>query len=98
MGPERRAVDHGVAGSAVPGGVSAAAVTETRDVWDLTYELLREYTKLHKTSRVPYDRTFKGVKLGHWVSMQRSNYAKGKLDRARQSRLEKLRGWKWQVT
>ena len=66
--------------------------------WDRTYELLKEYTKQHETSRVPYDRTLKGVKLGHWVSMQRSNYAKGKLDPARQHRLEKLRGWEWLVT
>jgi len=66
--------------------------------WDRTYNLLVEYTKEHKTSRVPYDRIFKGAKLGHWVSMQRSNYVKGKLDPARQHRLEKLRGWEWLVT
>ncbi len=66
--------------------------------WDRTYKLLKEHTEEHKTSRVPYDRTFKGVKLGQWVSMQRSNYAKGRLDPARQHRLEKVRGWEWQVT
>lgn len=68
------------------------------DQWDRTYRLLEEYTKEHMTCRVPYDRTFRGAKLGHWVSTQRSNYAKGKLDPARQHRLEKLRGWEWLVT
>ena len=34
MSVERRPVHHGVAGSAVPGGVSAAAVTETSHVAD----------------------------------------------------------------
>lgn len=66
--------------------------------WDQTYELLEEYIKEHDTSRVPYDCRFGGVKLGHWVSTQRSSYAKGKLDPARQHKLEKLRGWEWQVT
>ena len=34
MSVKRRPVHHGVAGSAVPGGVSAAAVTEARDMTD----------------------------------------------------------------
>ncbi|MEU6189654.1 Helicase associated domain protein [Nocardia sp. NPDC047038] len=63
--------------------------------WDSTYEVLREYIKEYNTSRVPYDRRYKGAKLGNWVSVQRSNYAKGKLSAERQHRLEKLTGWEW---
>ena len=36
---EWRPVHHGVAGSAVPGGVSAAAVTEAGDVTDEDYRI-----------------------------------------------------------
>ncbi|MFI9536793.1 helicase associated domain-containing protein [Nocardia fusca] len=63
--------------------------------WDNTYELLRQYIKEHGTSRVPYDRTYKGTKLGNWGSLQRSNYSKGKLSVERQHRLEMLADWEW---
>lgn len=63
--------------------------------WDTMHELLRDYIEEHGTSRVPYDRSYKGTKLGNWLSLQRSNYAQGKLSTERQHRLEKLTGWKW---
>ena len=47
------------------------------------------------TSRVPYKYKAGGFRLGTWVSEQRSQYAKGKLDSSKSTRLEKLPGWTW---
>jgi hypothetical protein len=68
------------------------------DQWNSTYDLLRKYTDEHGTSRVPFDRSYKGVKLGNWVYTQRRSSATGKLSAERQRRLEKLRGWEWSAT
>lgn len=66
--------------------------------WERAFNLLEEYARQHRTSRVPYSYKVNGVKLGQWASIQRSEYAKGKLARSRQSRLEGLPGWVWKVT
>ena len=65
------------------------------DRWEETFHMLQEYAKEHRTSRVPYSYKANGVNLGVWVSEQRSQYAKGKLDPTRQKRLERLPGWTW---
>ncbi|VAZ85582.1 hypothetical protein LAUMK42_04420 [Mycobacterium persicum] len=57
--------------------------------------MLQQYAKEHRTSRVPYTYKVGGFGLGAWVSGQRSQYAKGKLDSSRQKRLERLPGWTW---
>ncbi|WP_067687888.1 DEAD/DEAH box helicase [Nocardia jejuensis] len=66
--------------------------------WDSMYELVRQYLEEHGTTRLPYDRTYKGAKLGNWVSLQRNNYAKGKLSAERRHRLEEIVGWEWKLS
>jgi hypothetical protein len=66
--------------------------------WERVFNLLAEYARQHRTSRVPYSYKVDGVKLGQWASIQRSEYAKGKLTRLRQSRLKTLPGWVWKVS
>ncbi|MGV7633065.1 Helicase associated domain protein [Mycobacterium kansasii] len=65
------------------------------DQWEETFRMLQQYAKEHRTSRVPYTYKVGGFGLGAWVSGQRSQYAKGKLDSSRQKRLERLPGWTW---
>jgi len=65
------------------------------DQWEQTFRMLQQYAKEHRTSRVPYTCKVDGLGLGAWVSGQRSQYAKGKLDPWRQKRLERLPGWTW---
>jgi hypothetical protein len=67
------------------------------DKWNSTYDLLMKYNAEHGTSRPPYDSVYKGVKIGQWVSIQRSSYAKGKLSKERRRKLEELAGWEWVV-
>ncbi|CKI51574.1 Helicase associated domain protein [Mycolicibacterium smegmatis] len=63
--------------------------------WERAFMLLREYTAEHGTSRVPQSYTVDGVRLGFWIATQKGTYAKGRLDPARQRRLEELPGWTW---
>ena len=65
------------------------------DQWEEAFHLFETYAKEHNGSRVPYSYEVGGFKLGVWVSWQRSQYAKGKLDPTRQKRLERLPGWTW---
>jgi hypothetical protein len=65
------------------------------DRWESTFRLLQTYTDEKGTSQVPYAYALDGVKLGTWVSEQRSQYAKGRLNPERQAGLEALPGWEW---
>jgi hypothetical protein len=66
--------------------------------WERAFTLLREYTAEHGTSRVPQGYTVDDVRLGFWIATQKGNYAKGRLDPARQRRLEELPGWTWTLS
>jgi hypothetical protein len=46
-------------------------------------------------ARVPTSQLEEGYRLGQWVAVQRTTYAKGKLSEARVRRLEALEGWTW---
>ena len=72
-----------------PSGLNAA------NRWEETFQMLQNYAKEHRTSRVPYKYQVDGFRLGAWVTEQRSQYAKGKLDSSKSSRLEKLPAWTW---
>lgn len=65
------------------------------DKWEQAFHALQKYAKEHRTSQVPYSYEIDDFRLGVWVSWQRSEYAKGKLDPSRQRRLERLPGWTW---
>jgi superfamily II DNA or RNA helicase len=65
------------------------------DQWEESFHMLQRHAREHGTSRVPYASEVDGFRLGVWVSWQRSQYAKGKLESTRQTRLERLPGWTW---
>ena len=65
------------------------------DQWEEGFRRLLGYAEHHGHARVPNSHTVDGFKLGHWVSNQRRNYAKGMLEADRQRRLEHLPGWTW---
>ena len=65
-------------------------------VWEDGYAQLKAYVKTEGTAEVPTAyRTAEGFKLGHWVSKQRSNRKTLSADRRR--RLERVKGWAWEV-
>ena len=64
-------------------------------VWDDNYAVLVKYVKQHKGSQIPYGEVVDGVKLGQWAHTQRRSFAKGKLNRDRQKRLEAIPLWTW---
>jgi superfamily II DNA or RNA helicase len=61
--------------------------------WDEFYELLKAFKKSHRHCRVPS--TYKpNSKLANWVINQRQFYSKGKVSKARISKLERI-GFEW---
>jgi superfamily II DNA or RNA helicase len=63
--------------------------------WESMFALLEEYAAEHGGSHVPVARSFKGEKLGTWVSSQRLAYSKCQLGIEQQRRFEALPGWTW---
>jgi superfamily II DNA or RNA helicase len=63
--------------------------------WDKTFRVLQAYADEHKTSRVPQDFRVDGLRLGTWVTQQRSKRNQGKLGDERARRLEALPKWTW---
>ena len=70
---------------------------DARDaVWQEGCGLLEEYVEQTGNALVPSTyRTANGFKLGQWVSVQRTTYAKGIIAQERRERLEVLPGWTW---
>jgi superfamily II DNA or RNA helicase len=66
--------------------------------WDEGFARLSAYVKREGSARVPgaYEKT--GYRLGSWVIVQRSNFAKGKLDPGRERLLAALPGWIWNTS
>jgi hypothetical protein len=61
--------------------------------WDEGLDKLLEFAAEHGNARVPDKFVSGGVQLGSWVSRQRSDYIKGKMDPERKQRLEEVPGW-----
>ncbi len=69
------------------------------DEWNAALEALQAYARQHGAARPPRQFvTENGFKLGAWVSLQRSNFARGRLAQDRMHRLETVPGWAWRVT
>jgi hypothetical protein len=49
----------------------------------------------HGHTNIPAKETFEGYRLGRWVTLQREAYRSGKLDKARQQRLQEIPEWTW---
>jgi hypothetical protein len=63
--------------------------------WYLSYKALLDYVSREGNPDVPTDFIESGISLGNWVRTQRITFKQGKLDRARQEKLEQVTGWKW---
>ena len=62
--------------------------------WERNFALLEQYKKREGHVNVPQRHEEDGLKLGTWVTKQRGNYKKGKIDESRHRRLENL-GMSW---
>ncbi len=63
--------------------------------WRTNYLLLIEYRKRFGNCRVPQNWR-ENVKLARWISSQRTDYARGEIDRERIALLEKI-GFEWTI-
>jgi superfamily II DNA or RNA helicase len=67
------------------------------DRWEESFAQLCDYVAENGTALVPNSCVWKGFPLGGWINRQRTMYDRGKIDPARQRRLEELPGWSWDV-
>ena len=67
------------------------------DRWEQGYALLQRYAGREGHARVPDTHYEDGFPLGHWRRHQRQLRDRGKLDPARQARLEQVTGWAWNI-
>ena len=63
--------------------------------WEEGFERLSVYVQREGSAHVPGGYEDDGFRLGQWISVQRSRFAKGKLEPARKRRLAALPGWTW---
>ena len=65
----------------------------TADRWEATFAVLRGYVEREGHAAVPSSQVEEGVRLGSWVTSQRTNEAG--LEPSRRARLASLPGWTW---
>jgi superfamily II DNA or RNA helicase len=65
------------------------------DKWEEGFRRLLDYVERHGHARVPASYTITGYKLGQWITIQRQDRSKGRLDADRESRLQDVAGWTW---
>jgi superfamily II DNA or RNA helicase len=63
--------------------------------WETSFAALTEYTSKNGEARPPQSLVFDNIQLGSWVSHQRSEHRKGRLEQEKVVRLELLPGWIW---
>ena len=63
--------------------------------WEEGFAALTAYVEREGYARVPQGHVESGVRLGNWVSSQRSIYKSEELEAERVSRLAALPGWTW---
>lgn len=67
------------------------------DRWEEGFQLLSLHIEQSGDATVPALYEIGNFKLGLWCTGQRSRYANGTLNPARQERLEQLPGWRWNI-
>jgi superfamily II DNA or RNA helicase len=67
------------------------------DEWNANLAALRALVEREGHARARASHTEGDRRLGRWVSHQRSEYKRGRLDPARAAELEALPGWSWSV-
>ncbi|MBT2269595.1 helicase associated domain-containing protein, partial [Rhodococcus erythropolis] len=68
---------------------------EAADRWSATFDVLQKYVAEHGSADVPRRAAVDGVRLGQWVSRQRTHRRGGRLSPERVAVLEDLPGWTW---
>ncbi len=63
--------------------------------WNVFYEALIEFSRLHGHSRPPRSLVVQEMELGEWVKARRTEHNSGKLNATRTQELEALPGWSW---
>ena len=63
--------------------------------WNESLALLHAYAAKHGATAVPQRCVERGIRLGDWVTTQRSLYARGTLEPEKQELLESVSGWSW---
>ena len=76
-------------------GVLDVNITWNEKNWNINYELLKTYMTKKKQCPVSSYITDCGVKIGNWISTQRQDKKKNKLDKTKINKLESLTGWFW---
>jgi hypothetical protein len=67
------------------------------EYWDKLYGILRRYAEREGHAIVPKDCKEEGENLGTWVSNQRALYKEKKLEKSKIEKLEKVKGWSWNL-
>ena len=75
--------------------VDVKLVEASTPSWEMRFGTLEDFVEREGHARVPRDHLERGLRLGQWVGVQRSQYSKGKLSKERVARLETLPGWEW---
>ncbi len=86
--PERRAQLE-----AVPGWTWAPH----HDAWEKGFDKLESFVEREGHARVPAQWREGDFRLGQWVTVQRSGFHRGTLERERRARLEAVPGWTWEA-
>ncbi|QXC46684.1 MULTISPECIES: DEAD/DEAH box helicase [Rhodococcus erythropolis group] len=68
---------------------------EAADRWSATFDVLQKYVAEHGSADVPRRAAVDGVRLGQWVSRQRTHRRGGRLSPERVAVLAGLPGWTW---
>jgi superfamily II DNA or RNA helicase len=63
--------------------------------WEEGFNNLLQYVEKHGHALVAASEKFNGFNLGRWVTVQRVNHEKRKIEPERQRRLETVEGWTW---
>lgn len=73
--------------------INATMKTQESYLWNLYYDLLKNFVSREGHPRVPKHHLEKGIALGMWVERQRAY--KPTLDEQQRSALETIEGWTW---
>jgi hypothetical protein len=65
------------------------------DTWEKNFAVLERFVAREGHARVPIGHIEDGVRLGTWVTTQRTSHTDGEMSGPRLARLEALPGWSW---
>ncbi|MGV0991177.1 MAG: Helicase associated domain protein [Mycobacterium sp.] len=72
-------------------------VEQTSAAWEFWYGLAQRYLAENGAATIPVDCRVDGFALGQWAAVQRQAFAQGNLSESRQTKLDALPGWSWNI-